>query len=400
MAKSTIDIKCKMIYNGPKSSREPLVIIYFMEGKEMKVLNKNPDRTQKYLIEELKTTEELLSKVATKLSGTKKKAEIYAMPDLSIPPYAYRLCGGFPTGIFAHWETDVPFIPVDTTMNVCGVSIYRLNNIIDPLEFKKRVLEAFGNRSYNWNYTKGNHLVSLMYNDGTDCLQRGEYLVLHASANEYQQNNMQEGLFVMTGNWFYDQIATETIENGRYLRYISGQSAERFFRIYKKLEKYNMERNDFFARLVLGDYYDKRVVSSIHYGMPTINSISIGCHWHCRLYPLLTAPGKDIYLVYPDWKKSFKIGGKKVCLSPHGFGVKTDIFPFKIDGEKVVIGEKVFYANDYEHYSITIGKDTKVRGEDQVNETVTNILSSCTGEIVDRLEQIAAFTSKGFEIYI
>ncbi len=42
------------------------------------------DPTQQMLIPHLKTTEELLSRVATKLSGVKKYAEITAMPDLGI----------------------------------------------------------------------------------------------------------------------------------------------------------------------------------------------------------------------------------------------------------------------------------------------------------------------------
>lgn len=42
------------------------------------------DPTQQMLIPHLKTTEELLSRVTTKLSGVKKYAEITAMPDLGI----------------------------------------------------------------------------------------------------------------------------------------------------------------------------------------------------------------------------------------------------------------------------------------------------------------------------
>ena len=231
----------------------------------MKVLISKPDKIQRTLIHELKITEKLLSKVATDLSGTKKRAEVYAMPDLGIPPYAYRLCGGFPTGMFAHWESDVPFIPVDITMNVCGVGIYRINGYISSTEFKFRVENALRDSKYKWNYTKGNHMISLMEANGAQCLQRGQYLVLHASANEFQQDNKEEGLFVMPGNWFYDKI--KSVYDGasdRYLRYIVGKDAVRFYATAKYLEKYNSDRNDYIAKKILGNNYDKRVVSSKH----------------------------------------------------------------------------------------------------------------------------------------
>ena len=366
----------------------------------MKVLISNPDRVQRTLINGLKITEKLLSKVATDLSGTQKKAEIYAMPDLGIPPYAYRLCGGFPTGMFAHWESDVPFIPVDTTMNVCGVGIYRINGYIPIMEFKFRVEKALKDSKYKWNYSKGNHMISLMEANGAQCLQRGQYLVLHASANEFQQNNKEKGLFVMPGNWFYDKIKTVyDIHSDRYLRYIVGKDALKFYSIAKCLEKYNYDRNDYLAKKILGDNYDKKVVASKHYGMPTINSVAIGCHWSCRLYPLLTAPGKNIYLIYPDFNNAFSIdGGKKICLSPHGFGVDTDA-DIKINGASVKIGEKEFSSNDFKNYSINIGEDVEIRDAGSVRKKVDEILESCPGEIIDSLRQLAAFTKAGFEVY-
>lgn len=40
------------------------------------------DQTQKSVLEHLEKTEELLGRVASKLSGCKKDAKIYAMPSL------------------------------------------------------------------------------------------------------------------------------------------------------------------------------------------------------------------------------------------------------------------------------------------------------------------------------
>lgn len=47
-------------------------------------------------------------------------------------------------------------------MNVSGISIYRLNNFIHPLQFMERVGKALRNKRYNWNYSARNQLIALM----------------------------------------------------------------------------------------------------------------------------------------------------------------------------------------------------------------------------------------------
>ena len=87
------------------------------------------DRTQKKVLRELETTEKLISKVATKLSSTQKTCDIYAMSDLGIAHNVTRMRGGFFTGAAYVWEQpDTPFIPVDTTINVCGTALYKINS--------------------------------------------------------------------------------------------------------------------------------------------------------------------------------------------------------------------------------------------------------------------------------
>ncbi len=93
----------------------------------MKNLTLN-DPTQRELLSHLQITENLLAKVGTKLSGCKKTASITAMPDLGIAHNVTRMRGGFFTGAHYTWDSDVPFIPVDTTVNVCGTAIFRISN--------------------------------------------------------------------------------------------------------------------------------------------------------------------------------------------------------------------------------------------------------------------------------
>lgn len=97
------------------------------------------DNTQKEILKHLEITSKLLSKVGTELSGTQKESMIYAMPDLGIAQNGTRMLGGFYTGSCYSWTSDVPFIPVDATVNVCGTAVYRLKQKITPQEFQRRL---------------------------------------------------------------------------------------------------------------------------------------------------------------------------------------------------------------------------------------------------------------------
>ena len=80
------------------------------------------DDTQKKIMEHMETTSGLLSAVATELSGKRKESKIYAMPDLGIAQNGTRMLGGFYTGACYTWDSDIPFVPVDATVNVCGTA--------------------------------------------------------------------------------------------------------------------------------------------------------------------------------------------------------------------------------------------------------------------------------------
>jgi len=142
------------------------------------------DNTQKEILKHLEITSKLLSKVGTQLSGTQKESRIFAMPDLGIAQNGTRMLGGFYTGACYSWDSDVPFIPVDATVNVCGTAVYRLKDKVSVQEFKSRLDNVMANREtylkyatthlpaqildsidlemtnkFYWNYNVGNHFV-------------------------------------------------------------------------------------------------------------------------------------------------------------------------------------------------------------------------------------------------
>lgn len=325
----------------------------------MKILNQNPSEMQRNLIKELETTERILTNIATSISGREMRAEICVLPDVNntetIPNQMFF------NGTLAYWDTDVPFIPIEKTMNVSGISIYRLNNFIHPLQFMERVGKALRNKRYNWNYSARNQLIALMSANGKECLQNGQYLILNMPINEYQQRNMPDGVITQE-NWFYDKIKTKTdLITGKKLDYLEGKDAEKFYAITKRLEKYYVDRNDYFANLVLKESYDKRVLIATNYGMPTLNSVAVGCYWHCKMYPLIMKPKNRVYLMYPDWNNAFKLEGEKICVSPCSIMADVD--------------------ECYEEKILSVD------------------LEKCAGDIVDKLNPIAIFTNKGMKIY-
>lgn len=384
------------------------------------------DCTQENIIEHLKNTEKLLKTVATKLSKEEKDAKIYVMPDLGIAQNATRMLGGFYTGACYTWDTDVPFIPVDATVNVCGTAIYKLNKSISNEEFINRLNNILNDRKsyldfankhlplevlktidindaskYYWNYTNGNHFIIFAESDGEYGLEKGQYMIVHASAIEFKKDNLEFGLYPVKGNWYYDDIKTEYDEDSkRYLRYITGEKAKRFYDIATYLKDFNKIRNSYFCKAVLGDLLQKEVINISHYGMPTNNSVCIGSQWEQLDYALLTAPGNDIYLVHPklNLNNTFALDNINITLIPHGCGVKMNNSTDKIeylDKNTLKVGNNIFSLGN----SVNIGIDVSVRtngmNEEELDTYILNILKQCPGTVYGKLKQRYAKTKSG-----
>ena len=389
------------------------------------------DYTQKNIITHLEITEKLLKKIASKLSGKEKTAKIYAMPDLGIAQNVTRMLGGFYTGACYTWDTDMPFIPVDATINVCGTAIYKLNKNISNEEFLIRLNNVLNNRKsyldfantylpqevlstidindsskYYWNYTNGNHFIVFAESDGEYGLEKGQYMIVHASAIEFKKDNLKYGLYPVKGNWYYDDIKTEyDEESNRYLRYITGEKAKRFYNISSYLKKFNKIRNQYFCSAVLGDLLEKEIINTSHYGMPTINSVCIGCQWEPLDYTLLTAPGNDIFLVHPNTSSNntFKFDDTKLTLTPHGCGVKMnnskDSIEY-IDQENIKIGNNIFKIGDSVNIGVDVSIRTKNMQDSDLDKYILSILTQCPGTIYGRLKQLYAKTKYGDFDYV
>ena len=384
------------------------------------------DNTQKEILKHLETTSKLLSKVGTKLSETQKESMIYAMPDLGIAQNGTRMLGGFYTGACYSWNSDVPFVPVDTTVNVCGTTVYKLNQNITVQEFQKRLDNVMQNRDtylkyasthlpsqildsidleradkFYWNYNVGNHFAILAeQNDDNSELTEGQYMIVHASAIELKKDNLKYGLYPVEGNWYYDDIKTIYDDNeNRYLRYIYGKKAVQFAELASMLQKINTDRNRYFCKTVLGELAGEEVINLSHYGMPTNNAVCIGCQWEQEDFTLLTAPGNDIFLVHPNVTapNTIDLNNKKITLTPHGCGVmlknSSDTIKYLNDG--ILIGNKHFKKGE----SINIGNDVSVRTNNMdskhVKQHIETVLDRCPGTIYGQMHQLFARTKYG-----
>jgi hypothetical protein len=384
------------------------------------------DSTQKEILKHLETTSKLLSKVATGLSETQKETMIYAMPDLGIAQNGTRMLGGFYTGACYSWDSDVPFIPVDATVNVCGTTVYRLKHKISVQEFKKRLDSVMENREtylkyaathlppqildsidleradkFYWNYNIGNHFVILAeQKEENSELPEGQYMIVHASAIELKKDNLKYGLYPVEGNWYYNDIQTVYDEQeNRYLRYIYGKKAVQFFELANILQIINKDRNKYFCKTVLGELAGEEIINLSHYGMPNNNVVCIGCQWEQDNFTLLTTPGNDIFLVHPDLfsKNTIKLKDKQITLTPHGCGVRlknsSDTIEYLDNG--ILIGNKYFKKGE----SINIGNDVLVRTNgmysEQLKQHIKNVLDRCHGTIYGQMHQLFARTKYG-----
>lgn len=359
------------------------------------------DSTQVAIIRHLHNTERLLAKVASKLSNQEKNANITPLADLGMPLNASRFIGGFYTGAYYSWdESEVPFVPVDSTINCCGVSMYKISLEIESEEqFKKLIADGItkieNETTYINNLAKENHFVNYCKSEGSQDLEDGYYVVHHSSASEFK--SQANGLYPVVGNWYYNDIKViEDKQSNRYIRYVEGKLADRFFKIAKMLEEFNRLRHEYIVGAIFGENNIESEISNVqHFGMPGENAsnISIGANWldSGEKYVLLTDRKQPLYLVKNIGNESTRIAENKF-LAPHGLGMKHKN-QSKIDLEYtsngIILNGKAYTTKD------RLSKDVEieVRSSENNDAIVNEILNICPGEIVGKLTPIFGYDS-------
>lgn len=350
------------------------------------------DSTQKSILPHLQTTELLVASALEKETGKRCKVEITAMPDLGLANNSIRMCGGFFTGMFMEWNADISFIPVDATVNSCGVSVFLLRKGISFQEFKSRINDAkekVGQLGYNWNFEQGNHFISLCCNDLEQYC-----IVMHASADEYKKSVPGRSLYPFPNVWYYDDIKVITTKNSeRYLRYLVGDAAKRFTTIAFELEKINKERMHSVATIIAGELIKEEVCYIPHYGMPTESSIAIGCSWKPDKSVLLSLPGKDVFIIESVDK------GSEHWLTPHGFGAEiTSPSIFYKNGKLHINGNPISHDDD-----VALLKEKGIRhvksDKRQIEDYINNILQKINARIISKLHPIVTVNKDGYAVY-
>lgn len=369
------------------------------------------DDTQKVLLPYIKKTKELFESAIRKYDssivrvGTKEiqRSGVMIFPslDLGFPNNIQRLAGGFATGMLVMWKCGTPIIPVDATVNVCSSSVFELcdfdTNMEDKtfIEYIEQIMfKATKGNGYSFSFDSGNHFLMI----AQDIMSKQLYLVLHSSANEFKDSYM--GLYPVENNWYSNVIRTNPSPYApeRYIRYIKDHDATYFIEHAHKLEKYNIQIHNWFADAIGKEDTSKNGKTFHHYYMPTDNSIAIGTYVEEPgiIVPLFSNVGKDIYMFKigkDNWK--IRLGGKDVCLVPHGWGQVID----NVDSITVDNEHKIIRIDDAEykiHSKVRIknGGNKHVREFRDGKEFLEKGKAMIKGEIVQTLRPIYLYCSR------
>lgn len=369
------------------------------------------DDTQRILLPYIRQTKELFESVIRKYDssivriGTKEICRsgvmIFPSLDLGFPNNVQRLAGGFATGMLIMWKCGTPIVPVDATVNVCSSSVFKLDSFNTSMEdetFIKYIedimFEATKGKGYSFSFDSGNHFLMI----AQDIVSKQLYLVLHSSANEFKDSYM--GLYPVENNWYSNCIRTfpSPYAPERYIRYIKDRDATYFIDNAHKLEEYNIQIHKWFANAIGNGKKNIDGKTYHHYYMPTDNSIAIGTYVEepGTIVPLFSNVEKDIYMFKigkDNWK--IRLGGKEVCLVPHGWGQVIDhVQSIEVDNEKKIIKideneynihSKVRLKNEGNKHvrDFKDGKDFLEKGEAMIN-----------GEIIQTLRPIYLYCNK------
>lgn len=346
------------------------------------------DTTQEIISSKLAYTEYMLNMVLKKLGAKSAFAHITALEDLGFANNIDRMKGGFYTGINVGWNSEIPFIPVDTTVNSCGVSVFKLTTKIELSSFRERIEtinELLSANGINNNYNRGNHFIAIC-----EDLQGCQYLILHASDNKYKFG--KNGLYPREDTWYFNDIKVEAFSNG-YIRYLIGKSAERFYSIYLEAEKSNPQRNQIVASLLLDGISDfQEVMYAPHYGMPDAQSVCIGSQWRLdKTIPLLTKAGSPIYLIKEE---------SPICqFMPHGFGLTVSGECHKawfVEDGAVINDLKISCANGFINSGITATRNADVIIS---GETIVNFMPQRNILVQQELFQRLSYTRNGIQTF-
>lgn len=360
---------------------------------------------RQYLINYLKETEQIFSEALLEYDKS-ATCKIYPSLDLGFPHDVARIAGGFATGSLVTWNCNIPFIPVDTTVNVCTSSVYEIENDITEVlnaEHFDLAIKKIGNSSYMLNYHRGNHFITLMRS-----MKSGKnYLVLHSSASEFKKTF--NGLYPVENNWYIDDIKVFKKGN-RYIRYITGKKAELFVNIAHQIEVFNNTRQDFIASTIVDKIGKINSISHHHhYYMPSDQSVMIGS-FLLEPYeeaPIFTLPGVPIFIykVHPSIKNRIQIDGQDYYLLPHGWGKTSKVSPeivhdlsantFALNGKNYPIE---INSSLRDHPDLGLRIFSTEEGDD--NYYFSQVGEYFDGEITDKLEQIFTYNKSGYKRWI
>ena len=170
---------------------------------------------------------------------------------------------------------------------------------------------------------------------------------------------------------------------------IKDRDAAYFIDNAHKLEEYNIQIHKWFASAIGCKIESISGNTYHHYYMPTDNSIAIGTYAESpgTIVPLFSNIGKDIYMFKigkDNWK--IKLGGREVCLVPHGWGqvidnvqlieVNNDKKIIKIDDNEYDIHSKVRLKNEGNKHirEFKDGRDFLERGKKMISGEITQTL--------------------------
>jgi len=367
------------------------------------------DNTQRVLLNHIKETENMFNDVIKKYdSSDNSGAVIYPSLDLGISNNIQRIAGGFATGMFVMWKCGTPIIPIDTTVNVCSSSVFKLksfdkNALSSQENFKTYVKEIIdrghNERGYSFSFDKGNHFL-IIANDKNDC--DSYYLIMHSSAQEYKDSYL--GLYPVEHNWYDGKVKKYPPqgEKNRYFHYLKDNDAKQFYFLANALKGYNEQIHRWFAEQCNVDLNVtfKNRNTFHHYYMPSKNSIAMGTFVEepGTIVPIFSNSGQPICMFeisHDNWK--VKIDGKDKCIIPHGWGqeiiTSKDEISISIDGvnNTLTIDDEQYEIKSTERIKAKQKKIRNFKSESEfINKGLENFMK---GEVVQTL--IPIFTYQG-----
>lgn len=238
--------------------------------------------------------------------GLQPDATFISAPDFTVTRNTARWLSGFSYGGSLSWgDGTQDLIFLDLKPNACGILVGGLWDLPSAETIVKRIHDIHSSPveingvMIQWDFGKSNHFIDLLRVHPVDGYDLPPYVfMMHVAGGELRgENEIGEGLYWDLSSVLRSRMVVFQTPFGP-LRVLLGEDAQSYYRYYRQVEAFALERRLKAAELIFGEF--ELIHNGTHQGLRHMNEILLGCYSFTdgqEIFPIGLRPDATAYLI-------------------------------------------------------------------------------------------------------